>query len=93
MILTTMLLEIEAVRLRVRRDAQFGDGIAPLSLDAHERHADLPEDRINEGVSVPAFGQKMARGDRVESEGVIDHKVDALRHDGVGGRRRRCAFA
>ena len=71
--------------------AQFDDGIAPLGLHAQKRHADLREDRIDEGVSVPAFGQKMAavidldRGDRIESEDVTDHEVDALRHDGVEG--------
>ena len=71
--------------------AQFGDGIAPLGLHAQERHADLREDRVDEGVAVPTFGQKMAavidfdRGDRIESEDVADHEVDALRHDGVEG--------
>ena len=69
--------------------AQFADGIAPLGLHAKERHADFRKDRVDEGVSVPAFRQKMAavidfdRGDRIESEDVADHKVDALRHDGV----------
>ncbi len=71
--------------------AQFSDGIAPLGLHAHKRQADLREDRVDEGVSVPAFGQKMAavidldRGDRIESEDVADHKVDALGHNGVEG--------
>jgi hypothetical protein len=71
--------------------AQFGDGIAPLGLHAHERHADLREDRVDEGVSVPTFGKEMAavmdfdRGDRIESEDVADYEVDALRDDGVEG--------
>ena len=69
--------------------AQLGDGIAPLGLHAQERQADLREDRVDEGVSVPAFGQKMAavinldRRDRIEGQDVADHEVDALRHDGV----------
>ena len=69
--------------------AQLGDGIGPLRLHAHERQADLREHRIDEGVSVLTFGQEMAsvvdldRGDRIESEDVADHEVDALRHDGV----------
>jgi hypothetical protein len=71
--------------------AKLGDGICSLRPDAQERQADLREDRVDEGVSVPAFRQKMAavidldRGDRVESEDVADHKVNALRHDGVEG--------
>ena len=71
--------------------AQFGDGIAPLGLHTQERHADLRKDRVDEGVAVPTFGKEMAavidfdRGDRIESEDVADHEVDALRHHGVEG--------
>ena len=71
--------------------AQFGDGIGSLRLHAQQRHADLREDRVDEGVAVPAFGKEMAavidfdRGDRIEGQDVADHEVDALRHDGVEG--------
>ena len=71
--------------------AQLGDGIAPLRLHAQERQPDLCEDRVDEGVSVPAFRQKMAaiidfdHGDRIEGQDVADHEVDALGHDGVEG--------
>ena len=86
------------LRLRRKRQigvgeesAQFGDGIAPLGFHAQERHADLRKDRVDEGVAVPTFGKEMAavidfdRGDRIESEDVADHEVDALRHNGVEG--------
>ena len=71
--------------------AQFGDRICSLRLHPQQRHADLCEDRVDEGVAVPTFGNEMAavidfdRGDRIEGQDVADHEVDALRHDGVEG--------
>ncbi len=52
--------------------AKLGDGICSLRLHTQKRQPDLREDRVDERVAVPAFGQKMAavvdfdHGDRIE---------------------------
>ena len=68
-----------------------GNAICSLRLHTQKRQPDLREDRVDERVAALPFGQKMAavvdfnHGDRIEGQDVVDHEVDALRHDRVEG--------